>query len=172
MRMQPTLLNPGDSVTISILSSGGLPQFNPKARIVGVSSVPLKTVPKHEPSRLLTVSYFLVAILLVTLANAVYVRIDLFRTDQYFIELRRRSAIAISLLLLFIAIAFWMAFLDAVGADSLGISVLSAMALGILSFILAVRIEQPVFRKSSYSEKPSDPETSGKCGDRDDPNVP
>lgn len=41
VRLKPTLLNPNDSITISVLTDGGNPKFTPHARIIGVASVPL-----------------------------------------------------------------------------------------------------------------------------------
>jgi hypothetical protein len=43
--IQPLLLNPGDSLTIAVLTENGVPNFSPRARIAGVSDVTLRKAP-------------------------------------------------------------------------------------------------------------------------------
>lgn len=39
VRLKPLLLNPNDKVTLSVLTSGAIPEFSPRARIAGVPSI-------------------------------------------------------------------------------------------------------------------------------------
>ncbi len=52
VHIAPTLLNPKDSITMSILSSGGKPAFSSRARIIGVSSIPINDITKPSESLL------------------------------------------------------------------------------------------------------------------------
>jgi hypothetical protein len=39
IRLKPLLLNPGDSLSLAVLTAGGRPTFSPAARIVGISKI-------------------------------------------------------------------------------------------------------------------------------------
>lgn len=42
LKLRPLLLNPSDSITISLVTSGGLPEFTVRSRIAGISSVEME----------------------------------------------------------------------------------------------------------------------------------
>lgn len=49
VRFTPVLLNPDETITVSILSEGAKPTFSPRARIIGVSSVDFVDSTKRAP---------------------------------------------------------------------------------------------------------------------------
>jgi hypothetical protein len=55
VRIKPTLLNPGDSMTLAIITTKNDPTFSSRARIAGVRTVPIIEEQKKSGSPLLTV---------------------------------------------------------------------------------------------------------------------
>jgi len=51
IKLKPLLLNPKDTITLSIITSGGLPDFKPRARIAGVSAIPVEDATRPTPPR-------------------------------------------------------------------------------------------------------------------------
>jgi len=49
--LKPTLLNPGDTITVTTITSGEPPIFQSTARIVGISNVVLKDGTTKEPNK-------------------------------------------------------------------------------------------------------------------------
>ncbi|XAI95636.1 hypothetical protein [Microcystis phage Mae-JY22] len=47
----PTLLNPGDTIRLSLLTGGGVPKFSPDARIAGISRVQILGIGEHPVVR-------------------------------------------------------------------------------------------------------------------------
>lgn len=99
IRVKPTLLNPNDSITIAILSSGEQPQFIPKARIVGIHAVPLRDAMKDAPRPFkkwfLLFGAFIGAVSFITMLG----RVSDFSKNQTGVALRRRTAMVITLFL-------------------------------------------------------------------------
>jgi hypothetical protein len=63
VQLRPLLLNPGDTLTLAIITSGGAPRFIPKARIAGVTKVLLNDVSKGKAGWKRASIYFAVALL-------------------------------------------------------------------------------------------------------------
>ena len=64
VKLKPLLLNPKDTIAISIITSGGQPQFTPRARIAGISSVAVEDATKPTtlpltPSLLMSYAFLL-----------------------------------------------------------------------------------------------------------------
>lgn len=51
LKLQPLLLNPNDSMTIAILTTGGMPKFMVRARIAEISSVELEEISPNNKSK-------------------------------------------------------------------------------------------------------------------------
>ena len=62
--IKPLLLNPGDTITLSVLTSGAPPRFEARARVVGVPSVPfLEESQSKTPFSLLVIKAFEILII-------------------------------------------------------------------------------------------------------------
>jgi len=67
LKLRPLLLNPSDSITVSLVTSGGLPEFTVGSRIAGISSVEMEKSEETPISRVLfwllaTVSFALLIV--------------------------------------------------------------------------------------------------------------
>jgi hypothetical protein len=93
--LRPLLLNPGDSVTVSLLTSGGSPAFSPAGRIAGVQSIETDSVHANRQARQY-LARAAVSVALLTLYIQLFLRFRLL--------LRRRHAWA------------WMTFVQAIAA--------------------------------------------------------
>ncbi len=69
MKIKPMLLNPGDSMTVAILTTGEEPGFQPHARVAGVQSVPVTYSGKKSQSLFRTTIYLLAALLCAAASN-------------------------------------------------------------------------------------------------------
>ena len=52
MTLKPTLLNPGDTISITAITSGAPPIFESKARVIGISNVVLEDGTSKKPNRI------------------------------------------------------------------------------------------------------------------------
>jgi len=68
--MRPMLLNPNDSITLSVLTSGGLPTFTPSSRILGISSVTLSNIQEIKPMSSINLLIIGLMALTTTIASA------------------------------------------------------------------------------------------------------
>ena len=90
--VQPLLLNPGDTLSFAILSSGGKPTFESRARVAGVSEVPLLDESTPKPSlALLTLE---IAGALLALFSAA-LTMNLEPSRHFDVHLRSRSALVV-----------------------------------------------------------------------------
>ena len=95
VRLSPLLLNPGDFITITVITAGSKPQFDPRARIAGIPDIPILdgTTKEWSPGQLaimagLALLYLTGATLMIT-----------FR-EEWDVSLRGRSAVLLFFLLL------------------------------------------------------------------------
>lgn len=118
VRLKPTLLNPRDTVTVSIITSGGRPSFSTKARIVGVASVQIvdATAPASNPWKRWLL--LLAAIAFAVPAMAAIRRIDTFARQKQTVVLRKRTVYAIVAVMGMAATFSCMAFLNTYSIDS------------------------------------------------------
>lgn len=133
IKIKPLLLNPKDVVTISILTAGSKPQFTTRARIAGISTVPVDDSAGKQSriqSGMIAVTYFFGALLLLIASNVTGVNL----TSNEPVLLRKRAAILVSTSTGVTAVAIFIALLD-----NLGITALWQGALA-LTMILSVAI--------------------------------
>lgn len=93
VRIKPMLLNPKDSIAFSILTSGGQPSFSSKARIVGISSIPIVESTNQEifigfESWFIWLLFF-TGIFLAIFASVLNNRIDYRNKNQRIISINR-----------------------------------------------------------------------------------
>lgn len=70
VRLNPMLINPGDSLTIAIVTTGEKPVFRSKARIAGVQNVPIIVATNDQPSILKSGLGFMFALFCLTVSSA------------------------------------------------------------------------------------------------------
>lgn len=111
--LKPTLLNPGDIITITVITSGAPPNFNIKARVVGISNVVLEDGATERPNKIKLVLLFLGAILsLVSFSLMSDVVID-----SKGVNLRRRAAAFVGLVAVFPGAIALQTFLEEIGVQ-------------------------------------------------------
>lgn len=133
IRIAPLLLNPRDSLTISVLTSGKQPIFTPHARVAGVSSVSLDETISKAPTWKAKLP-FLVGALLMFIASDITNEGFLSRNGLF---LRRRSAILVSSLTGVSGAAMFMAFLDTTGVHEIWQIALAFIALLFVTGVVA-----------------------------------
>lgn len=92
VRIAPLLLNPDDSITISVLTSGKRPAFTPRARVVGVPVVKLSDGTAKTPPWYKTILGLVVAVLFFTISN---ITETTFLGDEQVVYVRKRAALLI-----------------------------------------------------------------------------
>lgn len=79
IQLDPILLNPNDSITLSIISANGAPVFKPSARIVGVQSI--TAIRKNEDGKAYLTAFLLFStIYLASIASAIAWRFEAAKT--------------------------------------------------------------------------------------------
>lgn len=133
VKIKPLLFNPGDSLTIAILTSGDQPAFVSRARIAGIRSVPIVDErEKITPRWVVAVS---AVVMLMALAAAGVV-VDGWPSAG--VHLRPRSAF-----LTFVVAMILAAFAAVIGFDSMGVKgvwpviLTMALAVGLMSYFAA-----------------------------------
>jgi hypothetical protein len=152
VRLAPLLLNPKDSVNITVLTTGERPMFTPRARVAGVVGVTVDDVSGKAPTIRMKVT-LLVAALLMLIASDM-TNEGLFSRKAF--VLRRRSAILITILTGVSGVALFMGFLDA-----LGIREIWQIGLSLIPLLLVTGIAAGIWNWSADAkaedsvEKPS-----------------
>ncbi|MFZ2326516.1 MAG: hypothetical protein WAW73_06330 [Rhodoferax sp.] len=72
LKLKPMLINPGDSMTMALLTKGEAPSFRPQARIAGVQSVPLVEEVKKSLSVTAMFLFLAAGSLFAIIANMAY----------------------------------------------------------------------------------------------------
>jgi len=141
VRLKPTLLTPRDSITFSIITSGGRPSFSTRARIVGVKSVDIidATVPSPNPWKRWL--FFIAAIVFAVPATAAIKRIDFFSHQKQTVVLRKRTVYAIASVMGTAAMVSCIAFLDSYGIESFWPLWLTYMLLFLVASIISSRLD-------------------------------
>lgn len=151
VRVNPILLNPGEGFSISIVTSGGMPEFSTRARIAGVSVPPLQQAASTKKSNLLTWIYLIAAFSLAIVSSLAQ---DVFQPN--FISqskkktLRARSLLFIALVTQLVAIGFLIPFFTGIGVDSLWITIFLVLGIFWLASPLAKFLNRPA------PDKPAD----------------
>lgn len=108
--LKPTLLNPGDFVSVTAITSGDSPTFQSKVRIIGVSNVVLEDGTTKKPNKIKLALLLLGSLLSMT--GAWLVSDGVVKTNGVF--LRRRAAVFVGLVALIPASIGLLMFLDEV----------------------------------------------------------
>jgi hypothetical protein len=150
LKIKPLLLNPKDVVTISILTSGKKPEFTTRARIAGISAVPIDDS-AGKPKKLQTVMLFFSALIL--FAASSITNNGFFAHDPIF--LRKRAAILVSTSTGFVGAILFIVFIDIVGITSLWQIILSFIGIILVSILLGV-----FWNRNPMSASPSEQESA------------
>lgn len=101
--LQPTLLNPGDSIKVVLINSGGVPTFRLLGRIVGVPTIAFTEIDQKSPNKLRLA--FMLSGAVVSILTAMVVSDGaLFGRGTF---LRRRAALTVSIGTLFVGSTLW-----------------------------------------------------------------
>lgn len=141
VRLKPTLLNPRDSITLSVITSGSSPNLYAKARIIGVSTVQMvnSTTPTVNPWKrwLLLIAAFAFAVP----AMAALRPNDIFSQEKPTIALRKRTVYLIVVVLAFAATGAYMAFLATYGIEDFWPMWLSGMFMFLVASIIGGKLD-------------------------------
>lgn len=111
--LKPTLLNPSDIISIAAITSGAPPNFNIKARVVGISNVVLEDGTEEKPNKIKLALLFLGAIFSLvsfSLMSDVVV-------EPTGVHLRRRAAAFVGLVAVFPGVIALQTFLEEIGVQ-------------------------------------------------------
>jgi len=111
--LKPTLLNPGDSITITAIASGAPPVFEAAARIVGITSIELEDGTANKPNRIKLVLLLFGAIL--SLISFSLMSDAVVKPDGVF--LRRRAAAFVGIVAVFPGVIALQIFLEEIGVQ-------------------------------------------------------
>ncbi|HEY8084343.1 MAG TPA: hypothetical protein VIE69_01920 [Methylophilaceae bacterium] len=151
IKIKPLLLNPKDVVTISILTSGKKPEFTTRARIAGISAVPIVDSTTKPAKTVTTVILFLSSLALFIASNLT--------SESFFdkspISLRKRSALLITLSTGIVGANILFEVLDAIGITAQWQLILSffGMALVSITFAIICNWQPPVIAKRKIEGK-------------------
>jgi len=111
--LKPTLLNPGDSISITAITSGAAPLFEAAARIVGVTNVVLEDGTTNRPNRIK---------LALILCGAILSLISFSLMSDFIVSsegvfLRRRAAAFVGIVAVFPAVIALQTFLEEMGVQ-------------------------------------------------------
>lgn len=144
VRIKPLLLNPKDTVTIAIVSSGALPTISTRARIAGVASVPLIDETQSRRPRAGTWLALCVGLGLVTAFMIV--------NDGVFnkrgIHLRPRASLLVALVTVVGGSRFMTFALDEMGVSNFPVLMLYFALAVILCTTAAVLVNRPLANKT------------------------
>jgi len=133
LKVKPLLLNPKDVVTISILTSGKKPEFTTRARIAGISVVPIDDNTGTQTKVGTAMLFFLAALLLFVTSDIT--NSGFFGHEAIF--LRKRAAILVSTVTGLTGAIIFIEFLDAIGVTTVWQVVLSFTGMILVSGLLA-----------------------------------
>jgi hypothetical protein len=148
VRIAPLLLNPDDSITISVLTSGKRPAFTPRARVAGVPVVKLsdgttKTLPWYK-----SIWGLVVAILLITIS---YITDTTFIGGSQVVYVRKRAALMTMTICYSLGVGAFMLFFQTSGFEGYLWMFGLMMIVVILSAILAGWLNRDVKELATLS---------------------
>lgn len=141
IRLKPLLLNPKDKITISVLTSGGQPQFATKARIAGISSVPLIDATKPISSQWWKWGTLTAALLFAIAAMATN-PIEMFLKGETSATLHRRMLVINFIVTGCTGVFLVNTFLEATGYQSFWNYMLLSMALFMFASFFASKLNR------------------------------
>ena len=148
--LKPTLLNPGDSISINAITSGALPLFEASARIVGITSVLLEDSTNAKPNRLKQALLLFGATL--SLIGFSLMSDVISKPDGVF--LRRRAAAFVGIVTAFPGVIALQAFLEEIGIQGYGYFLLWYMLLMIpVGFLASVLNRSPKVQSTDAGGK-------------------
>lgn len=138
LKIEPMLLNPGDSVTFAVLTINEQPSFLSKARISGVQSVPIINAQNKSKSSLGIALAILAGILSLIAANLV---IDGWPTRG--IKLRPRSSFVVFAVAAIGATIYLSAGLEGLGIKGLIPFIVTFAVLMVLTSLISIWLNRP-----------------------------
>jgi len=140
--LKPALLNPKDTIEITTITSGAIPLFTTKARVVGISNVSMEDSTKEKPGKtklaLLFSGSFACLVAFALMMDAM--------TEPKGIFVRKRAAAVVVLVTAFPGVVAFITFLDLIGIQGFWYFFLFYMILMIPAGMIASalnRKEQP-----------------------------
>lgn len=154
LSLKPTLLNPGDAISITAITSGANPKFEIKARVVGIPNIALEDGTTPTPNKIRQALLFLGAILFFTSAALVLEGV----LEPKGILLRRRAAVLVGFVVMFPGVIAFQLFLEGIGIQGVGYLMLFNSALMIpLGFIAKAFNRSQKSAESSTNSEQSQP---------------
>lgn len=141
VRLDPTLLNPQDKITLSILTTGGTPEIQTNTRIAGVNTVPVIKAQESKPNPRLSILLIIGTFLCSIPSLAIYRRWKPFTQNDATLKLKPRTALAASFILMFCSIGMLTTVFSLYGMDSFWTMLLMVYAVQILSVPFARMFE-------------------------------
>lgn len=142
IQLMPTLLNPNDSITVEVISTGGVPTLSTSARIAGVGTVPVRDTSKKGPKPLVLLSSSLLAFAFAIPAVAGFWRTLGPSKFSAQITLRKRTVLALFAVAFFASEGMLIMFLDEFDLSSFGHTVLGMILLVVVASPFARMLEQ------------------------------
>ena len=133
VKLKPLLLNPDDTVTIAVITSGKPPQFSPRARIAGVAAVPLEDATKPSISGAKKL-FLIAAAFLLFVAYAISIEGAFSNAG---VHLHRRTAALFALVTSMGATVSVITFLQTINEDRTWVMMLIVVGIALLGSIAA-----------------------------------
>jgi len=146
LELKPMLLNPKDSVTISILSSGVRPVYTVSSRIVGIASVPIIYETSTVVTWLNNVLLLIGSVLLFASSSMVSDGL----TKKAFV-LRKRAILLISTVTGFSGFVFFMDFLNGIGIHNLWLTIAAFAPFILVTTVISVYWNWPASTSQNSS---------------------
>ena len=151
IRLKPTLLNPQDSITIEVLSQGGLPTFAFSSRIAGIGAVTVRNASdKKEKPFFLIISFLLAYLLAIPavagiwrLATLAVAGLWLTQINAVSITLRGRTIAALIMIGVASVEFVMLRIFDMLKIDSLIYLTISMILLFLAAIPFALMLERP-----------------------------
>ena len=140
IKIMPLLLNPNDSITVAIITSGAIPEFASSARIAGIHAVPVVDATK-EPLKRREIWFLLsfgMALLISSMATG-----PLAPAGKP-VVLRPRAASFISITTGAIGVGCYMVFLDLVGISGVWYYAIYLLIFIAASSIIGSKLNKPI----------------------------
>ncbi|OAI05614.1 hypothetical protein A1332_12790 [Methylomonas methanica] len=123
--LKPTLLNPGDTISVTVITSGAPPIFESKARIVGISNVVLEDGAEKKPNRI-KLTLLLFGSILSFVSSSL---MSDFMVEPKGIFLRRRAAAFVGIVAVFPGVIALQMFLERIEVQGFWYQILSYLIL-------------------------------------------
>lgn len=138
--LKPALLNPKDSISISVITTGVAPTFETKARVVGIPDISITDTTTNKPTTARLISLLIASVLLSIVSMVAYGG----ATDSKGVLLRQRAAAFVSFVSAFPSVLAFMTFLEDIGVSSFWYFLLYYLLLMIpVSFLAAALNRKP-----------------------------